>query len=160
MKYFFVAFALFISGCSVKHYTQSATKLLILKTPKIRFSDIAYIRHNQDGAIELELYVAGQMVNRFSINHLICVENVGCMGKASFNESYLTSSYPDTLLQNILLGKKIYKGLHVKQKKEGFFQLIKTKKVNIVYKVTHNQIYFKDRYNHILIKIKDVHYGK
>jgi len=161
MKYFFVAFFLVLfGGCSTPQYTKSATKLLILKTPKIRFSDIAYIRYSHDNAIELELYVAGSMVNRFSIHHLICVENKGCMRKTSFNKSYLSESYPDTLLENILLGKPIYDGLHVKRNGDGFFQRIETKNVYILYKVTHHSISFKDKYNHILIKIKDIHNGK
>ena len=160
MKYFFVVLLVLLSACSVKQYTSSTTKLLTLKTPQIRFSDIAYIRHNQDNAIELELYVAGTMVNRFTINHLICVENKGCMSKSSFNSSYLVSSYPSSLLQNVLLGKEIYDGLHVRKTDDGFIQKIQTKNVFIIYKVTSKTIYFKDKYNHILIKIKDINHGK
>ncbi len=157
MKLFFtfVLFSIFIGGCSIKNYNHTSTKLLTLKTKKLKFSDIAYLRHSED-AIELDLFVAGKMVSRFHINHLICVENEGCLSKGSFNEEYLTRYYPDDTLQNILLGREIYQGKNKQRLDDGFMQLINTQDVAIKYKVTSKSIYFKDKKNHILIKIKDL----
>jgi hypothetical protein len=39
----------------------------------------------------------------------------------------------------------------------GFSQFIKDDNVNIIYKVDHKRIYFKDKKNGILIKIKKLH---
>ena len=157
MKLFFIYILFFsiFSGCSLKNYNHTSTKLLTLKTQKLKFSDIAYLRHSED-AIELDLFVAGKMVSRFHINHLICVENEGCLRKASFNEEYLTRYYPDDILQNILLGREIYQGKNKQKFDDGFVQLINTQDVAIKYKVTPKSIYFKDKKNHILIKIKDL----
>lgn len=158
MKYFLAVCLVFFSACSIKNYTHTAAKILILKTPKIKFSDIAYIR-NSDDAIELELFVAGKAVQQFHINHLVCVDDSGCMQKSTFNREYLNQSYPDDLLQNILLGKKIYNGKNLQKNANGFVQQINTQSVNIIYKVNTQSIYFKDRKNHILIKIKELNNG-
>jgi hypothetical protein len=154
MKYFFLTFLLLFSACSIKNYKHTTTKIITIKTPKIKFSDIGYIRHTKD-AIELELFIAGHVFKRFHINHLICVDE-GCMSKSGFNEEYLNAAYPDELLQNILLGRKIYNGKNILKTPNGFKQDIQTKDVNIAYVVNSRQIYFKDRKNHILIKIKEL----
>jgi len=156
MKYFFVSvFALFLTACSIKNYEQTETKILTLKTSKIKFSDIAYLRHTGD-ALELELFVAGYVFKKIAINHLICISGEGCMTKQSFNDVYLTSAYPPNILQNILLGHKIFDGKNLIKSPTGFQQYIVTKDFNIKYIVKPKTVYFKDRKNHILLKIKDV----
>ncbi|ADN09883.1 hypothetical protein [Sulfurimonas autotrophica] len=154
MKYFLVVFVLFLSACSIKNYEHTSAKIVIIKSPKIKFSDIGYVRHTKD-AIELELFVAGHVYKRIHINHLICVDN-GCMSKSSFNQEYLSGAYPSSLLQNIILAKEIYNGKNSLKQDDGFIQRIKTSDVTIKYIVNSREIYFKDMQNHILIKIKEV----
>lgn len=154
MKYFLLSFLFLLSGCSIKNYEYTNAKVVIIKSPKLKFSDIGYIRHT-DNAIELELFIAGQVYKRFHINRLICMDE-GCMSKSSFNEKYLHRSYPSTLLQNIILGRQIFGGLNSLKKNNGFEQVIKNSDVDIKYSVNSRQIYFKDSKNHILIKIKDI----
>lgn len=154
MRYLLLAFFLLFSACSIKNYEHTCAKIITLKTPKIKFSDIGYVRHTKD-AIELELFIAGHVFKRFHINHLICVDE-GCMSKSSFNETYLNAAYPDKLLQNVLLGREIYEGKNILKNPDGFEQDIQTEDVNITYVVNSRQIYFKDRKNHILIKIKEL----
>ena len=156
MKYFFVSvIVLFLTACSIKNYEQTETKILTLKTPKIKFSDIAYLRHTDD-ALELELFVAGHVFKKITIDHLICVSNEGCMTKQGFNDEYLSSAYPPNILQNVLLGHKIFEGENLVKNSVGFVQHIVTKDVNIKYVVKPHVIYFKDRKNHILLRVKDV----
>jgi len=155
MKYLLVVCVFMLSACSVKHYEHTAAKLVTLKTPKIKFSDIAYIR-NADDAIELELFEAGHVMQRFHINHLVCVDGEGCMQKHSFNSEYLNGAYPDTLLQNILLSKPIFQGKNLRKISNGFEQKINTQSFKILYRVNTQSVYFKDRKNHILIKIKEL----
>ncbi len=155
MKYFLLIFIFLLSACSIKNYEHTAAKIVIIKSPKLKFSDLGYIRHTND-AIELELFFAGHVYKKITINHLICVDN-GCMSKSSFNEEYLSQYYPSSLLQNIILGKAIYEGKNILEQNDGFMQEIKNLHVDIKYKVNAKEIYFKDRYNHILIKIKEVH---
>jgi hypothetical protein len=153
MKYILLIFTLFFSACSIKNYEQSSPKIIMIKSPQIKFSDLGYIRNSGD-AIELELFVAGKVVEKISINHLICVSD-GCMSKSGFNKDYLHPSYPENTLQNILLGKEIYDGENKLITKDGFEQTIENENVKIIYKVNSKESYFKDSKNKIIFKIKD-----
>lgn len=154
MKYFLLVFIFFLSACSVKNYERNEAKVIILKSPKIKFADTGYIR-STDKSIALEMFVAGQQIERIEINHLICVRE-GCMSKSGFNAEYLHSAYPSDLLQNILLGRAIYEGRGLVKTTEGFEQKIHTSDVEIVYKKTRKEISFKDKKNKIVLKIKDL----
>lgn len=99
--------------------------------------------------------MAGTVVEKISINHLVCV-SAGCMSKQGFNNEYLNGSYPSDILQNILLAKPIYDAKNRVKTEDGFEQYIKDEKVDIKYKVTSNITYFKDRKNKIIFKIKDI----
>ena len=148
-----VVLLLLFSACSFKDYKNTQTKIIIIKSPKLKFADIGYLR-NSDKKIELEMFVAGKVTQKISINHLICVSD-GCMSKSGFNEDYLNAAYPDTILQNILLGHEIYDGKNRVKTQDGFEQNIEDENVNIIYKVSSNTIFFKDRKNKIIFKIKD-----
>ena len=153
MKYILLIITLLFSACSIKNYENTQSKIIIIKSPKIKFADLGYIR-NSDKAVELELFVAGKVIEKISVNHLICVSD-GCMSKSGFNEDYLNAAYPETILQNILLGHEIYDGKNRVKTQDGFEQTIEDKNVNIIYKVSSNAIFFKDRKNSIIFKIKD-----
>jgi len=144
----------FITACSFKGYEQVESKIIIIKSPALRFADLGYIRSSDD-SIELELFIAGKSIKKIAINYLVCVDE-GCMSRSSFNKEYLNAAYPDALLQNILLGRVIYDGEGQVQEADGFTQRIKNDNVDIKYRVTHKEIFFKDRKNHILFKIKDI----
>ena len=154
MKYLTVLLILFFSACSIKNYEHSEAKIVTIKSPKIKFSDIGYVRHTDD-AIELELFVAGHVFQKIHINRMICVKD-GCMRKHSFNKAYLNASYPDDILQNIILGHAIYEKKNLHKLKDGFTQIIKNRNVAIKYRVNSHEHFFKDRKNHIIIKIKDL----
>ncbi len=154
MRFIFLFFVLIFSGCSIKNYKTTQTKIIIIKSPKLKFADIGYVR-NSDKSIELELFVAGKVVQKITINHLVCTTE-GCMSKRSFNGDYLSSAYPDDILQNIILGHKIYDGKNLIKTIDGFEQHIKNRDVGIVYKVNPHAIYFKDKKNKIILKFKDM----
>jgi hypothetical protein len=153
MRCLLLALALLFSACGVKNYEFSEPKIIIVKSPKLKFADLGYVRHTDD-AIELELFVAGKMVKKITINHLICVDE-GCMGKTAFNAEYLNASYPESLLQNVILGRKIYDGENTLKTGSGFSQSVRTRDAEIEYAVSANAISFKDRKNKIIIQIKD-----
>ena len=154
MKYILVFMLLIFSACSIKHYEHVSTKIVTIKTPTLKFSDIGYLR-NLDDAVELELFIAGHVFKKIDINHLICVSDEGCMSKDAFNAEYLSKNYPTEMLQNILLGRKIFQGKNLEKTASGFTQNILTQELDITYKVEQKEIYFKDRANHILFRIKD-----
>ena len=154
MKYFLLIIVLFFSACSIKDYEQTKSKIIIIKSPKIKFADLGYIR-NTENSIELELFLAGKSIKQISINHLICVDE-GCMSKSSFNTDYLYQSYPNDLLQNILLGNPIFDDKNKQKTDDGFIQKITTEFVEIIYKVNPHAIFFKDKKNNIIFKIKEI----
>jgi hypothetical protein len=154
MQYpFFLAFFLLFSACSFKNYEHTQSKIVIIKSPKLKFADLAYIRGDSN-SVELELFVAGKSVKKIEIAYLVCTDE-GCMSKSSFNESYLSKYYPDNLLKNILLAKPIYNGQELQRTLDGFTQSIQNKNVSILYTKSAKMVYFKDRKNHILFKIKE-----
>jgi len=152
MRYLLFIFVLIFSACSTKNFEHTSSKIIIIKSPKIKFSDLGYIRHTNK-EIELELFVAGHAVENISINHLICVTK-GCMSKSGFNEEYLSKHYPDDILQNILLAQPIFKGKNLQKKENGFIQKISSNDIDIKYSVQPNVTFFKDRKNRIIFKIK------
>lgn len=154
LKYLLPFFLLFLNACSIKNYEHTQTKIVTIKSPLIKFSDIGYLRHSGD-AIELELFIAGQVFQKIHINNLICVKE-GCMSKRSFNEKYLNATYPENILQNILLSEEIYGGKNRLKTDEGFMQVINNKDVAIKYRVNSRETFFKDRKNNIIIKIRNV----
>lgn len=154
MKYFLVLLLLLFSACSFKNYTQSKSKIVTIKTPALKFSDIGYVREDSD-SVELELFMAGEAAFKLSVGFLICTPS-GCMSKTQFNKSYLNAEYPSTLFKNILLGRTIYEGKNKKVLEGGFEQIIQNKDVNIIYRVMKDFIYFKDTQNKIMIKFKDI----
>ena len=153
MKYILLISILFFSACSMKNYDNTQAKIIIIKSPKIKFSDLGYIR-NTNTNIELELFIAGKAIQRITVNHLICTSE-GCMSKSGFNEDYLNKAYPDDMLQNLLLAKPIFDKKNIKKTDVGFEQHIKNLHVDISYKVDSHVVFFKDRKNKIIFKIKD-----
>jgi hypothetical protein len=145
---------LLFNACSIKNYEKTESKIIIIKSPQLKFADLGYVR-NSDKAIELELFIAGKSVKKITLNHLICVDE-GCMSKRAFNEAYLNAAYPNDLLQNIILGRKIYDGENSVKTADGFRQTIKTQDVDIDYSATSHLISFKDKKNRIIFKIKDI----
>ncbi|MGE4511706.1 MAG: hypothetical protein AB7D43_11460 [Sulfurimonadaceae bacterium] len=153
MKYLLLITVLLLSGCSLKNYEHTEPKIFVIKSPKLKFADLGYLRYSDD-SIELELFVAGNSIEKIAINHLICTSS-GCMGKGGFNAEYLHASYPSDLLQNILLGKEIYGGRNKENTPSGFEQNIKDENVDIVYRVRAGASFFKDRKNNIIFNLKD-----
>jgi len=153
MKYIFLSLIILFTACSVKDYEYTQTKVIIIKSPKIKFSDLGYLR-NSSQSIELELFIAGKAIEKISVNNLICVKD-GCMSKSSFNEDYLNETYPNDILQNILLAQPIYQSKNKVLSSDGFEQYIKDENVNIKYVVKKNSTFFKDVKNKIIFKIKD-----
>ena len=143
------------SACSVKEYQLSTPKIIILKTPQIKFADTGYIRKDAN-SVQIELYSSGQPVKRIEINTLVCVDDEGCIRKSSFNREYLNENYSDDLLLHVALGEKIFDGKNFILTDDGFEQHIKNSDYNITYRVNKQEIYFKDRLNHILIRFKTI----
>lgn len=90
----------------------------------------------------------GRTIN-LKINDDICMNN-DCLKKKSFNHKFLSASYPNNTLENILKAKPIFKSKNKKRIKNGFYQKINS----IFYRVTSKHVLFRDKKNNIFIKIR------
>lgn len=138
-------------GCAPKQYVINESCLIVIKTPKLKFADLGYLRRNTD-EVRADLFVAGQLVQSVEVGRRVCVDD-GCLSKSEFNEEYLHASYPDDLILNVLLGRPIFEKASLQKTEGGFIQTLKSNEYNIVYKVEYGKTYFKDRQNRFLIKI-------
>ena len=159
MQNFFILWvsliALIIGGCAQKHYEISKPKLIVLKTPKIKFADTGYIRSNGE-SVEAELFTAGVAVEKIAIDDKVCV-SAGCMSEEAFVRDYLSQEYPKDILRRILLGEPIYNGQNTSEQCSGIrTQYIRNDKTDIVYRLKPDETYFKDRMSGIIIKISDI----
>ncbi|WP_345985227.1 hypothetical protein WCX49_11515 [Sulfurimonas sp. HSL-1656] len=141
--------AVLFGGCTMKKPPETEAYVVVFKTPQWRFADTGYIRKG-DGVAELEVFEAGQRILRLQVETLVCTEGEGCLSKSAFNAKYLSADYPDDLFYHLLRGEAIMERKNLVHTDAGFEQNIG----GIVYRVTPEQIYFKDFEHGILIKFK------
>lgn len=141
--------AALFGGCAMKKPPETEAYVVVFKTPQWRFADTGYIRKG-DGVAELEVFEAGQRILRLQVDTLVCTEGEGCLSKAAFNAKYLSTDYPDDLFYHLLRGEAILQRQNLIHTNDGFEQQVG----GIVYRVTAEQIYFKDFERGILIKFK------
>ncbi len=154
MRFLFVFVFFLFFGCSLKNYTHQRSAIVLIKSPKLRYNDIGYIRHDDDDAVELQLYSAGAAVEKFYIEEKICIDE-GCIDKSDFNAKYLNASYDKDILREILLHRPIFGGKNMEKTAQGFEQRLKTDKYDILYRVKNGgEVFFKDRKNGIIVKLK------
>lgn len=143
-----------MGGCATKQYTPSEPKIIVLKTPKLKFADMGYIRYSDD-AVEVELFTAGVAVENITIDEGVCV-SAGCMSEEAFVREYLTKDYPSDTMRRILQKAPIFGGINTSESCGGVkFQYIRNNDMDIVYRRSAKEIYFKDRINGLMIKITD-----
>jgi len=145
---------LFLGGCAGKVYHQSEPRLITIKSPLLKFSDMGYIRHD-DTSVEVELFAAGVAVEKISIDKRVCV-SAGCMDEAEFTRKYLYPDYPADTMRRILLGEDIFSGQNKEELCSGtLFQFIRSEEMDVMYRRSPGKIYFKDRLNGLIIKIEE-----
>lgn len=159
MKYTipFLFSLLLLAGCASKpRITKSESKLILLKTPKIKFYDTGFVKEHANGIL-MQIYASGQALMEIQSDEQYICMNGGCTTKDSFTQEYLSRYYPSGLFENVLLGRDIFKGKNKRETKEGIQQKIYEKdQYDIMYNRAPNQIVFRDMYNNIMIKLKDI----
>jgi len=141
-----------MGGCAPKHYTISTPKMVVIKSSKLKFADVGYLRYEGD-AVQLELFTAGVSVEKISIDKQVCV-SAGCMSEESFVQEYLYKDYPADTMRRILQSEPIFDGNKTSESCGGVkFQNIRNDEMDIVYRRSPSETYFKDRLNGLMIKI-------
>ncbi len=151
--WFFVFVLLFITGCAIKpHINFSQPYKIIIKTKNIAIADSGFVRKAQ-GYKSIEIFSAGVLALHVELSKLACL-NDSCTTREDFNRRFFGYKHYAKILDDILDKQPIYGGVNKIKIKYGFEQNIKTNRYDILYKVGKKSIYFKDRKNHILIKLK------
>lgn len=150
----FIVILLLFAGCSLNPKIDYFKSVFVtLKTEKLKYSDAGFLKL-QNQKIKLQLFNAGVVILDLTIKNNICINKI-CYKKESFNAQFLGFGYYDNFLSDILLKKPIYNGKNLKHEPYGFSQEIISDQVEIIYKVTEKNCYFKDKKSKLVIKLKD-----
>ena len=100
--YIFLFSTVLFTGCANKilHKSQSAT--IILKTPTMKFYDMGFI-NIYDKYIQLQIFNIGQVVLDLKVyKDEVCQGRFECMSASKFNSLYLSKTYSDSFLYDLL----------------------------------------------------------
>ena len=153
-----VATAMFLSqGCLSPKPLSERSSFIVWKSSQFKYADMGFVSEGQN-SVKVEIYGSGVAIMRLNITRdQVCMSKLECMGKKEFNKKILSHNYPDDILTNIFKSKEIFGGKGMVKSEGGFRQTIFSKgEYDIEYSVTKNQTIFRDRYNSILIKVKNL----
>ena len=147
-----------IVGCTGKQLIKKENQesaFIIIKTPTMRYADMGFIYKKSD-LVKVEIYALGQPLMNLDINSMnVCLSTFKCMEKKDFNTKMLSSTYPDTILENIFRAKPIFKKKNLEENSNGFTQKIqKDKEYDITYSVKSDKRVFRDTINKIKIEVR------
>ncbi len=148
-----VTILFFVVGCSQKRDINfSQPYKIVLKTKDLAIADGGFLT-KADNYKSIEVFSAGKILLHIELDSSACI-NGSCTNRLDFNSRVFGYSYYKSFLDDLLDKKAIYNGVNKMKINGGFEQKIKTKGYDILYRVTDKTTYFKDRQNHILIKLK------
>jgi hypothetical protein len=144
-----------LAGCAARHYEKPVPALIVLKTPTFRYADQGFV-YRDGRRIKVQIYVSGRAAFELSVGRRVCLDNA-CMGEAAFYKKYLHASYPEGTLAAILSKRPIFdgEGLHT-EKGRSVQRIEEPGRFDIIYAFDSKTARFKDRLNHILIKITEI----
>jgi len=141
----------------IEEQKNSKSYRVTMKTKKFTFSDTGFLVTYSD-SLNLNVLAMGKSVLDLKVKlneDDACVGSL-CNSKHGFNQSFLDGRYPDSFIQNILQKKPIFNGRNLTKTSTGFVQKIICDRFGIKYQVSKNSVYFKDKKNNILIKLKEI----
>ncbi|MEA2050519.1 MAG: hypothetical protein U9O56_07300 [Campylobacterota bacterium] len=111
------------TACSSKKPIYTNSSIVLFKAPQFKFYDKGFISKYNDH-IHLQIFQVGQIALDLKVyKDEVCLSKIECLSSKQFNKEYLSSSYSDSFLYNLLSQEKIY---------------FKDKKNNILIKVKNN----------------------
>jgi hypothetical protein len=141
----------------IEEQKNSKSYKVTMKTKKFAFSDTGFLV-KYTNSLNLNVLAMGKSVLDLKVKQNeddVCVGSL-CNTKHGFNQSFLVGSYPDGFIENILLKKPIFDGKGLTKTSKGFVQTIVCDRYGIKYQVSDKSVYFKDKKNNILIKLKEI----
>jgi hypothetical protein len=152
---FFAGLILFLTGCAMKSYEKPRPAMIVIKTPTLRYADQGFVYRGKE-RVKVQVYVSGKAAFTLRVGKRICVDH-GCMAEKRFYEKYLHADYPEGTLAAVFLKKPIFGGREMTCEGERCEQRIEEPgRYDIIYAFDSGRVKFKDRLNHILIKITEL----
>ncbi len=148
-------FIFIFTGCSYKTpYLSSKPYYVVIKNPQIAIADTGFVKRDNT-RLNLQLFSASTPIFDLHVKDDICLDYV-CMKKENFNKEFFGFSHYEDFINELFNFNPIYDRKNFKKTKTGFEQNIKSDKFNITYKIEGKNLYFKDKQNRILIKLKEL----
>ncbi len=108
-----------------------------------------------DTRLNLQLFSAGTILLDLHVEKNVCSHYI-CMSKENFNKEFFGIRHYEGFIDELFKLKPIYSKKNLIKSKNGFEQKIQTDEFDITYRVENGNLYFKDRKNTILIKLKEL----
>jgi len=152
-----------MSGCSTIAPSPNTTveqksMFIVMKLPAFKFADQGFVDRS-GGSTKIEIYSSGTPVMNIEITSSQICSGSGlfsCMSKSAFNSRFLSSSYPDDTLEQIVNGEPIFGSEGMVGGGDSFTQtLSKDGAYDISYTVSSGSSEFRDGVNNIVIKVRD-----
>ncbi len=151
---FFLTLFLLV-GCSQKvDYQSSKSYYIVIKNSSIKVADTGFIRRGNN-EINLQIFAASTPILDLHVKQDVCI-GYTCLSKISFNKRFFGFSHYESFVDELFNLQPIYHKTNLVKTPNGFEQKIETKDYSIIYRVDGENLYFKDKKNRILIKLKEL----
>lgn len=146
---------LFFTGCAYKApYTTSKPYFIVIKNSQIAVADTGFIKKNES-TINLQLFSASTPILDLHVGQMVCI-NRTCVSKKRFNVEFFGYTHYESFVDEIFRLKPIYDKKNLKKIESGFEQKIETENFDITYRVEGKNLYFRDRKNRVLVRLKEL----
>ncbi|WP_456322698.1 hypothetical protein [Hydrogenimonas sp.] len=145
---------LLLSGCATHYYAPPKPALIVIKSPALKFADMGFLYRGKKW-VKVEVYASGHALFTLKVGKRICVDGK-CMNESDFYKRYFGAQYPPGTLLAIFSRQPIFdnEGL-LKANGKNIQRIFKEDRFDIIYTFDDTSVRFKDKINHILIKIKE-----
>lgn len=153
-KFVFLGLFSLLGGCAKHYYEAPQAALIVIKSPELKYADMGFVYRGKK-QIKMQIYVSGRAAFTLTIGKRICIDS-RCMSEEQFYKKYLHVRYPKGTLADIFSKRAIFGGEDLHEEKGKKVQHIyETGRFDIIYAFDATSVRFKDRINHILIKITE-----
>ncbi len=150
----FLSLLVLFSGCAGRHYAPPEAALIVIKSPALKFADMGFIYRGEE-RVKIEVYASGRALSTLTVGRQVCVDG-RCMKERDFYKKYFGVAYPAGTLWAIFSKRPIFGGEGMlKENGQNIQHIFKEGRYDIIYAFDHASVRFKDKINHILIKITE-----
>ncbi len=148
-------FTILLLGCARVELEEAKPIFMLIKSPSLNYADAGFLYIGKK-RYKVQIYSSANAISSLEVTpKSVCIKGTGCLGYKEFQKRFFSYGYNDNILYAIFSASRIFDGKNLTKKSNGFTQKIThTPNYDIEYSVLNNQRTFRDRINHILIKVK------